>query len=171
MAEGEPKKRPALTVEASATPTPPKKPAAETDRPPILLDFFPLEDAKQTRLARFFDALRTGKLTTTRCPKDGLLWPPRVACPHCHATELDWVDLPTRGHVYAFSAVLAGAPLGMEADVPFVVGLVDLDGVTLRLFGRIEGKPWTECRVGMPVAFETFDRPDGRVFYRFRAAE
>jgi uncharacterized OB-fold protein len=63
-----------------------------------------------------------------------------------------------------------GAPLGMEADVPFVVGLVDLDGVELRIFGRIVGAPWERCRIGDRVEFETFDLPDGRVFYRFRAA-
>ena len=84
--------------------------------------------------------------------------------------ELEWVDLPKTGRLYAFSAVLAGAPLGMEAEVPFVVGLVDLDGVALRLFGRIEGSPWNECRIGQPVAAETYAIPDGRWFYRFRTA-
>lgn len=139
--------------------------------PPYLLDFYPLEEAKFTRLSRFFDALRKGRLTTTRCPKDGgLHWPPRLVCPKCHATELEWVDLPASGRLYAFSAVLAGAPLGMEAEVPFVVGLVDLEGVPLRLFGRIVGAAWTDCRIGMPVRVEPMDVPGGRVFYRFRAA-
>jgi len=78
------------------------------------------------------------------------------------------VDLPETGHVYAFSAVLAGAPLGMEDEVPFAVGLVDLDGVPLRLFGRIEGRPWAELRIGQPVRAESYDIGDGRVFYRFR---
>lgn len=81
------------------------------------------------------------------------------------------MDLPERGTVYAFSAVLGGAPLGMEADVPFAVGLVDLDGVPLRLFGRIEGRPWQELHVGDPVRTESYDVGDGRVFYRFRTLE
>jgi uncharacterized OB-fold protein len=167
MTEGETKKRSAATIEAASVP-PPKKAPPEGERTPFLLDFFPLQEPKQTRLSPFFDGLRRGRLTTTRCAKDGPVWPPRVACPICHMTELAWVDLPHRGHVYAFSAVLAGAPQGMEGDVPFVVGLIDLEGVSLRLFGRIVGKSWTECRVGMPVRFEPFDLPDGRVFYRFR---
>lgn len=155
------------TVETVAPQAPP--PAAPS--PPYLLDFFPLEEAKHTRLSRFYTALREGRLTTTRCPRDRLLhWPPRVACPKCHTTDLEWVDLPSSGRVYSFSAVLAGAPLGMEADVPFVVGLVDLEGTDLRLFGRIVGRPWTDCTIGMPVQLETFDVPGGRVFYRFRAA-
>jgi uncharacterized OB-fold protein len=136
---------------------------------PFLLDFYPLEGADQTRLSTFYENLRQGRFTTTRCRRDGAwLWPPRTLCPHCHKEELDWVDLPRRGRIYAFSAVLNGAPLGMEADLPFNVGLVDLDGVPLRLFGRIEGASWQELRVGQPVEVEPIDLSDGRVYYRFR---
>ena len=154
-------------AEASASGTERAKPVASP--PPFLLDFFPLEDEKQTRLAAFYRNLREGRLTTTRCRRDGQLsWPPRVVCPKCHAAELDWVDLPSDGRLYAFSAVLVGAPLGMESEVPFVVGLVDLEGVPFRLFGRVVGTPWAECRVGQRVRAEPYDLPDGRVFYRFR---
>lgn len=165
---------------ASLPPTP--EPAPElrekppTDAPagkrPFLLDFFPLEGPEQTRLSRFYDRLREGRLSTTRCLVDReLLWPPRTACPKCHREELEWVDLPEGGRIYAFSAVLGGAPMGMEADVPFAVGLVDLDGVPLRLFGRIDGRPWTALHVGDRVRVESFELGDGRVFYRFRAAD
>ena len=152
----------------------PGAPTAHAERAeasvPFLLDFYPLEESSQTQLSGFFESLRRGRLTTTRCPRDGVLhWPPRLICPRCHEGSLEWTELPSSGHVYAFSAVLAGAPLGMETDVPFVVGLVDLDGAPLRLFGRIVGRPWTECRIGMPVNVEPFDVPGGRVFYRFRA--
>lgn len=155
----------------SGTPASPPAPARSRvlERRPFLLDFFPLETDRETRLSRFYDRLREGRVSTTRCAKDALLhWPPRTACPQCHTEELSWVDLPERGRVYAFSAVLVGAPLGMEADVPFAVGLVDLDGVPLRLFGRIEGKPWNALRVGELVRVEPYDIGDGRFFYRFR---
>ncbi len=136
----------------------------------FLLDFFPLESEKETRLSRFYDRLREGRLSSTRCPRDGELhWPPRTACPGCHSEELEWIDLPEHGRIYAFSAVLAGAPLGMESEVPFAVGLVDLEGAPLRLFGRIDGRPWSELRLGERVRVETYDIGDGRWFYRFRA--
>jgi uncharacterized protein len=150
---------------------PPPTPAKGTQapKPPFLLDFFPLETPDQTRLSGFYDALRMGKFRTTRCPNDRELhWPPRVVCPKCHTESLEWIDLPTRGRIYAFSAVLAGAPLGMEADVPYVVGLIDLEGAPLRLFGRIVGRPWESCQIGGPVRVEPFEHDDGRIFYRFR---
>lgn len=168
-------------AEGAAPPTEPSAPSPEpssprTPRPPAsapavltAMDFFPLEDPRWTELHAFFENLRAGRFTTTRCRADAkLLWPPRTVCPECHGTDLEWVELPRTGRLYAFSAVLAGAPLGMEAEVPFAVGLADLDGAPLRLFGRIVGAPWNELRIGDPVRVEPFDLPDGRVFYRFR---
>ena len=157
----------------TASPTEEARAAARLptyEKRPFLLDFFPLETERETRLARFFERLREGRLSTTQCTQDRtLLWPPRTACPKCHGEDLVWVDLPESGRIYAFSAVLGGAPLGMEDQVPFVVGLVDLDGTPLRLFGRIEGRPWNELVVGQAVRVESFDIGDGRYFYRFRA--
>jgi len=151
---------------------PPAADAKPKEKPPFLLDFFPLEGPDQTRLARFYDRLREGRLSTTRCPHDGERhWPPRTACPKCHSEELEWFDLPESGTIYAFSAVLGGAPLGLEDGVPFAVGLVDLDGDVLRLFGRIEGRPWTALHIGDRVRVEPFDLADGRVFYRFRTVD
>lgn len=160
----------APTSVAQASDKPPRKGSPVPSPLPYLLDFFPREDAKETRVSAFFDALRQGRLTSTQCPKEGVvLWPPRVVCPQCRSDALTWVDLPQTGTLYAFSAVLAGAPLGMEEDVPFVVGLVQLDGSPLKLFSRIVGAPYEGLKVGDPVRFETFPLADGRIFYRFRA--
>jgi uncharacterized protein len=174
------RRRPTVTATLAPPETPregskertgePPETARPTEKRPFLLDFFPLETAKETRLSRFYDRLREGRLSTTVCPKDGaILWPPRTACPKCHTEELTWVDLPETGRLYAFSAVLAGAPYGLEDQVPFSVGLVDMEGTPLRLFGRIEGKAWNELRVGERVRVEPYEVGDGRVFYRFRA--
>jgi uncharacterized protein len=160
-------RRPARPVTVEAPP-----PRAETAESavPYLLDFLPRESEADSRLHRFFARLREGRLSTTRCRRDGhLAWPPRAVCPRCHTSDLEWVDLPEAGRLYAFSAVLAGAPFGMERDVPFAVGLVDLDGTPLRLFGRIVGRPWNELSVGDRVAVETYTVADGRIYYRFRA--
>ena len=174
-AEARPRRRPALLADAApelAAPAAPPEVKKPRSALPFLLDFFPLETEKETRLSRFYVRLREGRLSTTRCARDALLhWPPRTACPKCHREELDWVDLPETGRLYAFSAVLAGAPLGLEDQVPFAVGLVDLEGAALRLFGRIDGRPWNALRIGERVRVEPYDIGDGRWFYRFRVAE
>ncbi len=158
-----------LPATSGTRPKPPGRADGPSASPPFLLDFFPLEGPEQTRLAPFYAALGEGRFTTTRCRTDGSLhWPPRVVCPSCHREDLEWVELPREATIYAFSTVLVGAPLGMEADLPFCVGLVDLDGVPLRLFSRIAGPVSPGPSIGDRVRFEPFDLPDGRRFYRFR---
>lgn len=157
-----------VTAPAEARPASPA-PSTPPDRLPYLLDLYPLESSNQTRLSPFFEALREGRFTTTRCRKDAkVLWPPRTVCPVCHTSGLEWVDLPSRGRVYAFSALLAGAPIGQEADLPRVVGLVELEATGLRLFGRLLGVDWRECRIGQRVRVEPLTLPDGRMYYAFR---
>jgi len=160
-----PRKRRAAAPEARV----PEASRQPPERLPYLLDLYPREAPTETRLSPFFDALRQGRFTTTRCRKDGkLLWPPRVVCPGCHSADLEWVDLPSTGRIYAFSALLAGAPIGQEGALPLVVGLVELDGSPLRLFGRLLGVDWQECRIGLPVEVEPLFLPDGRAYYAFR---
>ncbi len=158
------------TQEARTRASPPQGDGGEPpQRTPFLLDFYPLEDAHHTRISRFFDELRAGRFVTTWCPRDQkLLWPPRVVCPDCHGEDLSWKELPRSGHLYAFSAVLAGAPLGMESQVPFVVGLVELQGVPLRIFSRIAPATYDRLEIGDPVELETYPVPGDRVFFRFR---
>lgn len=143
---------------------------------PRLLDFYELQTAEHTRIHEFYDRLRDGVLSTTRCTECGALhYPPRVVCPECTGDDLEYVDLPETGELYAFSAVRGGAPMGMADDVPFTVGVVDLDGVDVRLSARIDGADVDDLEIGDPVRLKVVDI-DGpadheRVFYRFEPTE
>lgn len=140
----------------------------EPTEPHFAFDFYPLEDADHTRIHPFFENLRQGRLTTTRCTGCGALhWQPRVVCPRCNGDALEWVDLPREGRLFAFTAVYAGAPLGMEADVPFVVAIVELDGAPLKIVARVDGARYEDLRIGEPVALKVVPLTDGRVWFRF----
>ncbi|MEM2869482.1 MAG: enoyl-CoA hydratase-related protein [Thermoplasmata archaeon] len=136
---------------------------------PVALDFYPLQGEKNTRIQPFFDNLRRGRLTTTKCKKCGELhWHPRVVCPSCNSDELEWVDLPKFGKLVNYSAMLAGAPMGFERDVPFVLGVVELEGTGIKVASRIDGVKYEDVTPGMDVEFRTIALEDGRVFFRFR---
>ena len=131
-------------------------------------DFYPLQSPAQTRIAPFFQHLREGRLTTTKCARCAALhWQPRIVCPACNADDLVWVDLPSEGRVFAFTAVYAGAPLGMERDVPFVVGLVAFEGVPFKIVARIDDARYEDLRIGTPVRLKVLHLDDGRVWFRF----
>ena len=133
---------------------------------PSMLDFYPLEDEKNTRISKFFENLKEGRLTSTKCKGCGkLLWPPRVVCPECLSDTLEWTDLGGQGELYAFTEMKAGAPLGFEDDVPFCIGMVKVRG--LLLSARIDDAKYEDLKIGDKVKLKIVELDDGRVFYRF----
>ena len=138
----------------------------ETVKLPYMLDFYPLEDPKQTQVSQFFQNLKQGRLTTTKCKKcSSLLWPPRIVCPNCLSNEFEWVDLGVEGELYAFTEVRIGAPLGFVQDVPFCVGLVKIGGLLIST--RIDNTKYDELKIGDMLQLKIVELNDGRVFYRF----
>jgi len=136
---------------------------------PLAMDFCSPQTEDFTRISRFFDELRKGRLMTTRCKACGALnWPPRVVCPECVSDELEWIELPRTGSLWAFTELCAGAPLGMDEEMPFSIGIVELERVGLRMLSRIE-TPFERLELGMPMELTVVKLPGKRVFYRFRA--
>jgi len=140
----------------------------ETIKLPYMLDFYPLEDEKNTRISQFFNNLKEGRLTTTKCNKCGkVLWPPRIVCPSCFSDELEWTDLGTEGELYAFTEMRLGAPLGFVEDLPFCIGIVKIGGLSLS--ARIDNAKYEDLKIGQKVRLKIVELNDGRVFYRFEA--
>lgn len=133
---------------------------------PFMLDFYPLQDEKNTMISQFFKKLKEGRLTTTKCGKcRKLLWPPRIICPECLSDNLDWVDLGTEGELYAFTEVRLGAPLGFVQDVPFCIGFVKIGDLLVST--RLDDTTYEELHIGDKVQLKIVELDDGRVFYRF----
>ena len=85
---------------------------------------------------------------------------------------MEWIDLPAEGTVYAYTAMVLGAPMGFEDEVPFVIAMVDLEldsGESLRMFSRIDDAGYDDMSIGQKVYLKIVDCGDGRVFYRFTA--
>ncbi|MCZ7530772.1 MAG: OB-fold domain-containing protein [Acidimicrobiia bacterium] len=77
----------------------------------------------------------------------------RNACASCFGTEFRSAELPTEGELVSFTIVSFAAP---GVPVPFVAGVIDLDGTTVR--GNIVNtEPDTEhVTLGMKVRLTTF---------------
>ena len=139
----------------------------ERIRIPFMLDFYPLQDEKNTKISQFFKNLKGGHLTTTKCKKcDKLLWPPRIVCPECLSESLEWVDLDMEGELYAFTEIRLGAPLGFVEDVPFCIGIVKIGGLLIST--RIDNAKYDELKIGDKLTLKIIELEDGRVFYRFK---
>ncbi len=109
----------------------------------------------------FYAAAADGRLVIQRCPSCmRAVFYPRTLCPHCHDGTPEWIDASGRGAVYSFSVLhRAGAP-GFDAEVPYVVALVDLDeGV--RLMANVVSVSPERVEIGMPVSVTFESREDG----------
>ncbi|WP_247004184.1 Zn-ribbon domain-containing OB-fold protein [Halosolutus gelatinilyticus] len=135
-----------------------------------LLDFYELQDPEHTRIHEFYDNLRAGEFTTTRCEEcETVHFPPRIVCPECLSDDLEYVSLPHEGEIHSFTEVRGTAAIGMNEDTPFVAGTVDLGDV--RLSARIDDAGYDDLSIGDPVRLKTVEIDNSidqdRVFYRF----
>ena len=114
----------------------------------------PLQNRYTMGLAgeRFFHEIKdNAKFLATYCPDcDYTYLPPRIYCERCFSELKEWVQVPNRGTVYAYTVVyydLEEKPL----ETPQVVALIEMegcDGVFVHLLGAVD--PDDIC-IGMPV--------------------
>lgn len=126
---------------------------------PSTMDMWPIEAKEFNRVWPFYENLKQGRFTTTKCKDCGFVaYPPRVICPECYSENLEYVDLPKKGKVMVFSEQLKGVPLGFQS--PLVHAVIDL-GVdpVRRLLTRIINCPQGALKQGDEVELTIFEIP------------
>lgn len=126
----------------------------------------PTPQAYQPRVThfneRFWRALERGDLTTTRCVKCGeATFPPKPICPRCWASHLEWTSISPVGVIYSYTVVHA-APAIFEAEAPYPVGIIDLEG-GLRIALRLLDQP-DRLKVGLAGTVATVLYTNGPYF-------
>ncbi|RLA86233.1 MAG: hypothetical protein DRG31_00885 [Deltaproteobacteria bacterium] len=155
------------------------------DKYPVTMDMWPLEAKEFNRVHQFYENLKAGKFTTTRCRTCGhVAYPPRVICPECYSDELEWVELPKRGRVINFTEEVRGVPLGFES--PLIHAWIDLgEGSPIkRILSRVINCPVGKLKEGSEVQLVVFEVPSHpievkggemrwaeRVFFAFEPVE
>ena len=122
------------------------------------MDMWPLEDPGLNRIYPFYDNMKQGRWTTTKCKKCGYIsYPPGVACPNCWSDELEWVDLPKTAKVVGMTETLAGAPTGF--DSPLIIAWLGFDKAhpLKHLLVRIINCQAGQLKIGDEVQFVTFE--------------
>lgn len=79
--------------------------------------------------APFWAAALEGRLTGSKCMGCGtILIPPQPRCFNCQHDLFEWVDLPGTGTIYTFTVVRHPLAPHLSQVVPYVSGVVELDG-------------------------------------------
>jgi uncharacterized OB-fold protein len=94
---------------------------------------------------------------------DGLSFPRERFCAYCGAEEPAPSPLSTRGTIYSWT-IVRFAPPGYTGEVPFAVGIVELDDA-IRITSTLTAEPLESLRVGATVTFRLLEVPaaDGPV--------
>jgi len=115
--------------------------------------------------ASFATFLAQKKLMGARCQACGTLsLPPRAICPNCHADRMEWVEMPERGTLAAFTSIYVGQSAllaeGYDRSNPYCAGIVELENglrVSARILGVDPRNP-AGIRIGSPMILEILDR-------------
>jgi uncharacterized OB-fold protein len=92
--------------------------------PALLNDSYADESTKP-----FWDAALEGRLLSSRCTNCGtFVLPPTPYCFVCQHHEFEWVELPGTGTIYAFTVVRHALAPELANAVPYVSGVIELDG-------------------------------------------
>jgi uncharacterized protein len=77
-------------------------------------------------------------------------FPLAPVCPYTGADDVERVTLPTTGTLWAWTAVTT-APPGYDGPLPYGFGVVELDGVGLRVVGRLTEPDPAALSDGQPM--------------------
>jgi uncharacterized OB-fold protein len=122
----------------------------------------PPQPAPDADSAGFWQATADGHLALARCA-DCRHWlmPPLERCRRCGG-PVGWERVAGTGRVHSFIVVHYPAVPGYADELPYVVGLVELDEQAgLRLSARLVGVEPAAVRIGQPVVAEVVDLPGG----------
>ncbi|MBV1895209.1 MAG: Zn-ribbon domain-containing OB-fold protein [Rhodobacteraceae bacterium] len=112
----------------------------------------------------FWDGVAQGRFRTTKCGKcERTSFPPKPICPHCWSDQVSWTDLSGHGVLYSATTVHAG-PAAFAADLPYRVGIVDLDE-GMRVATRI----LDDTKLDEPVELVALAYEDGPLYGARRA--
>ena len=113
-----------------------------------------VERAMDETAREFYGRLEQGgPPATTRCPAcEETRFPPLARCPRCGG-EVEWVELPVRGSLYAFTTQEAA----IRFAAPAVLALVQLGDVVVP---AISGAGYDELEIGDEVEVEPMPEPE-----------
>ena len=121
----------------------------------------------ETKSSEFAAYLERGQFITTRCKQcRAVSFPPRVDCPECRSSDVEWIEVTEKGRLQAFTVVHYG-PAGFEDRAPYTLGVVGFP-MGIKVLGEIdEAIPTGEIKVGMVLRVVPIRLNGERVSYHF----
>jgi uncharacterized OB-fold protein len=140
----------------------------EKSRLPLYISLreFPLRyQLGVSKLQRFFEGLKEGKIYATRCNMCGSkFFPPRVDCPKCLTSDVNWIPLDPEGELLTYTVIYVKPP-SFAHYKDYVVGVAQLkEGIRVLAWVNIDDPK--KIKPNMKVYLTTTRRePEGYITY------
>jgi len=118
-----------------------------------------------SRIQKFFEGLKEGKIYATQCNICGnKFFPPRADCPKCLTSNINWIPLDPEGELLTYT-VVSVKPSSFAHYKDYVVGIAQLkDGVKVLAWINIDDP--RKIKPNMKVYLSTTRRePEGYITY------
>ena len=101
----------------------------------------------------FYKFVRQGKLMAGKCLKCGKIHlPPRPLCDNCFSQEFEWIQVPEKGELLAYT-IIHVAPTQFQAIAPYAVGIIKLEN-GMKIPGMVSNVTPEKIKIGMPLKMD-----------------
>lgn len=99
----------------------------------------------------FWQGARDGKLVVQQCTScESVVYPPRIACPHCFA-DVEWIESEGTGKVFTYGVVhRPSKPQVFDQRAPLITAVIELTEGGKILTNLVECDP-EDVQIGMEV--------------------
>jgi uncharacterized protein len=111
----------------------------------------------------YWAAAREHRLVVPRCLDCGTFrFPPAAICWHCRSEAVEWVEHGGDAELYSFTVMRHAVIPSVAEALPIVIGVVELPGTGgCRIIADVIGCDVKDVHIGMPLALDWYDVPDG----------
>jgi len=120
-----------------------------------------------TKIQKFFEGLKEGKIYMTQCKKCGQkFFPPQSDCPKCLESNMDWIPLKGEGELLTCTKIFV-KPSTYTHYKDYIVGIAQMnEGV--KVLAWLKTNDPTKTKPRMKVRLTTVKRePEGFITYEF----
>ena len=115
----------------------------------------PLPKISNQIVKEFYEGTKKHKLLVQHCNDCGRnIFYPKTFCPYCWSENIGWIDSKGKGKLYSYTVCMSNVSEVFELDLPYVVGVVDLEEGVRLLTNIVDCRPEDiKCDIDVEVVF------------------
>ncbi|MEX2723165.1 MAG: Zn-ribbon domain-containing OB-fold protein [Candidatus Freyarchaeota archaeon] len=112
-------------------------------------DFSRFSAIKDSKVTKFIEGLKEGKIYCTKCREcNTKYYPPVSDCRKCYSSNMEFLELNPVGELLTFT-IIYYPPARFEKDKPVSIGIIEAEGV--KIMGNLFTKDPEEVKIGMKL--------------------